>query len=62
MSPVVDLKARAQEIQRQTLLAELQSLLSKLENPALTREQLDELKLKVAECQKRYAELGYRIA
>lgn len=58
----INLKARAQDIQRRKLLAELQTLLAQLENPNLTQEQLDRIKREVAECQKRYEELGYKSA
>lgn len=40
-------------------MAELQKLLAQLENPQLTREQLDKLQAEVADCQKRYVTLGY---
>jgi hypothetical protein len=51
--------AKHKDIQRQALMAELQKLLAQLENPQLTREQLDQLKWDVADCQKRYVALGY---
>lgn len=57
--PAIDLKARALEIEKNKLIEQLQRLLSRLENPDLTPEQLEKVKADLAECQKRYHALGF---
>lgn len=47
------------EIQKAALLGQLERLLSRLENPQLTREQLDSIKQEALDCQKRLQELGF---
>lgn len=56
---VINLKAKADEIQKSNLLKQLQRLLAQLENPKLTQEQLDRIKADVAACQEKYKALGY---
>lgn len=53
-------KSKFLEIQRKALLGELSILLSKIENPNLTHEQLEEVKRDVAECQRRLKEFGFK--
>jgi hypothetical protein len=53
-----NLKARALEIQKNTLLKQLQKLLAQLENPLLTAPQLEQVKKDLALAQKKYNDLG----
>lgn len=54
-----NLKSRALEIEKNNLIKQLQRLLAQLQNPELTPEQLEQVKVELAEYQKRYHALGF---
>ena len=54
-------KLKYLEIKRKALMAELQRLTSKIDNPALTREQLDTVKKQVEECKQKFKKLGLSV-
>ena len=54
-------KLKYLEIKRKALMAELMRLTSKIDNPALTREQLDVVKKQVEECKQKFKDLGFAI-
>jgi hypothetical protein len=51
-------RQRFLEITRDNLIKRLESLLAKLDNPQLTREQLDAVKAEVASVQEQISKLG----
>jgi hypothetical protein len=56
----INAKEKFLDIQRKNLLERLESLLSKLDNPNMTQQQLDEIKAEVMECQEKIQSLGVK--